>query len=166
MRWRRRIGRSIRWFVSLPLSLSHFVDHDTPGANANDGVQKVKNKLYEFQKLSATNDNFIPTLQSLWSDLEHHIQEEERDDLPALEQNIDESSSHDLATSFSRTKHFVPTHSHPSAPDKPPYETAAGMLATPIDKLIDMFKKFPSEEEKKKKKGAGKGSGGSAEVIG
>lgn len=30
-------------------------------------------------------------------------------------------------------------------PDKPPYETLAGFLVTPIDKLKDTFAKFPDE---------------------
>jgi len=37
---------------------------------------------------------------------------------------------------------------HPSAPNKPPYETIAGFLALPIDKLKDMFTAFPTEEDK------------------
>lgn len=47
---------------------------------------------------------------------------------------------------------FVPTRSHPSAPDRPPFETAMGLLAAPIDRLMDMFRKFPDEPEKKKDK--------------
>ena len=67
----------------------------------------------------------------------------EVDDLPALEQALDADASGALARSFDRTKHFVPTRSHPSAPDRPPYETVAGMLATPMDKLKDLFRTFP-----------------------
>ena len=48
--------------------------------------------------------------------------------------------------SFTRTKHFIPTRSNPSAPDKPPFETAVGMLTAPIDKLRDAFAKFPVEK--------------------
>jgi hypothetical protein len=43
---------------------------------------------------------------------------------------------------------FVPTQSHPSAPDKPPFETVAGLMAAPIDHLKDMFKKFPEDVKK------------------
>lgn len=64
-----------------------------------------------------------------------------------MEQVLEESESQDLAMSFARTKHFVPTHSHPDAPNKPPYETVAGMLSTPMDKMKDMFRKFPKEEK-------------------
>ncbi len=37
--------------------------------------------------------------------------------------------------------------SHPNAPDKPPFETFAGLLAAPMDKLRDMFSKFPPDQE-------------------
>lgn len=36
---------------------------------------------------------------------------------------------------------------HPGAPDKPPFETVAGLLAAPLDKLRDVFSKFPTEEQ-------------------
>lgn len=38
--------------------------------------------------------------------------------------------------------------SHPSAPNKPPFETLAGLMSAPMDKLKDMFSKFPTTEEK------------------
>lgn len=37
--------------------------------------------------------------------------------------------------------------SHPSALANPPFETLAGLLAAPIDKLKDTFAKFPSGDE-------------------
>jgi hypothetical protein len=87
----------------------------------------------------------VPTLQSLWADLERHIKEEEEDDLPRLEEAYYASGSDELAASFQRTKKFVPTRSHPSAPDHPPFETAVGLMTAPIDKLADMFRKFPKD---------------------
>lgn len=115
--------------------------------------------------MEPTSPSFLPTLEQLWRVLSQHIAEEEKEDLPALERCIDEGEGEGLARSFARTKHFVPTRSHPSAPDKPPYETAVGMLATPMDKLMDMFKKFPDEETPEP--GAGKKMrGGGAEVAG
>jgi hypothetical protein len=93
--------------------------------------------------MTPADPTFLPTIDSLWESLWQHIKEEERDDLPALEKAIDADASGALARSFDRTKHFVPTRSHPSAPDRPPYETAVGMMATPLDKLRDMFRSFP-----------------------
>jgi hypothetical protein len=78
-------------------------------------------------------------------DLDQHIKEEENDDLPALEKAISVSESQSLAKSFGRTKAFVPSRSHPSAPSKPPFETIVGLLTAPIDHLGDIFRKFPDE---------------------
>jgi len=105
----------------------------------------VKEKLYEFQGMTPDQPEFKPTLKSLMEDLSQHIKEEEQDDLPALEKALANADSESLANSFERTKMFVPTRSHPSAPDRPPFETAMGMLAAPVDKLMDMFRKFPEK---------------------
>jgi hypothetical protein len=95
--------------------------------------------------LDSTDPEFEPTLKSLMDDLSKHIKEEEEDDLPKLEKAIDESASESIANSFERTKMFVPTKSHPSAPDKPPFETVAGLMAAPLDRLQDMFRNFPKK---------------------
>ncbi|KAJ4517755.1 hypothetical protein HRR78_003593 [Exophiala dermatitidis] len=111
-----------------------------------DEHNKVKEQLYEFQGLKPSDDKFESTLDSLWSTLSKHIEEEEQHDLPALEKALPQGEGDSLAKSFSRTKLFVPTRSHPMAPDKPPFETVAGILAAPIDKLGDLFRKFPPED--------------------
>ena len=77
-------------------------------------------------------------------DLVEHIKEE-NDDLPALEKAIATAESESLAKSFKRTKAFVPSRSHPSAPSKPPFETVVGLLTAPIDHLGDFFRKFPDQ---------------------
>jgi len=103
----------------------------------------VKEALYEFQNLSPSDASFMPTLEKLYKDLDEHIREEEKDDLPALEKALPDGESERIAASFQRTKYFIPTRSHPSAPDRPPFETVAGLLAAPLDKLGDIFRKFP-----------------------
>jgi hypothetical protein len=95
--------------------------------------------------LKPASPEFIPTLEALMKDLDQHIKEEENDDLPALENAISVGESQSLAKSFGRTKAFVPSRSHPSAPSKPPFETIVGLLTAPIDHLGDVFRKFPDE---------------------
>ncbi|KAI9852447.1 MAG: hypothetical protein M1830_006793 [Pleopsidium flavum] len=116
-------------------------DHD------REEHQTVKEHLKKFQDLHASSPEFIPTLKTLMAGLSKHNKEEERDDLPDLERALASSEtskdSEDLATSFNRTKMFVPTRSHPSAPNKPPFETVVGLMAAPIDHLGDLFRKFP-----------------------
>ncbi|KAI1322685.1 HHE domain-containing protein [Xylariaceae sp. FL0255] len=111
--------------------------------------RQVKEMLKEFQKMRSDQPEYVPKLKELWSVLSHHIRDEESHDLPALEDALapDKSFSHAIATSFGRTKAFVPTRSHPSAGEHPPFETAMGLLAAPIDRVADIFRKFPDKPE-------------------
>jgi hypothetical protein len=93
------------------------------------------------------DSEFIPKLKELWSSLATHIQEEESQDLPALESALQSAAgeSESMATSFGRTKAFVPSRSHPSAGEHPPFETAMGLLMAPFDHVADIFRKFPDK---------------------
>jgi hypothetical protein len=79
------------------------------------------------------------------NDLNSHISGEESSDLPTLEAALQTSDSEAMAKSFGRAKAFVPSRSHPMAPDKPPFETVVGLMTAPIDHLADLFRKFPDE---------------------
>jgi hypothetical protein len=115
------------------------------GPEAND--EQIKELLYKFQNMKPSDKEFDPTLGNIWQRLSHHIEDEEGTDLPALERNVPQDLRDKIARSFARTKMFVPTRSHPRAPDKPPFETVAALMAAPIDKLSDLFRRFPKEED-------------------
>ncbi|KAJ5944824.1 hypothetical protein N7516_004992 [Penicillium verrucosum] len=104
---------------------------------------KVKVQLKAFQNMTPSDTQFVPTIRELMENLAEHIKEEESDDLPRLEQALSQEDSESCSKSFGRTKMFIPSRSHPSAPDKPPYETAVGLLTAPIDHLADLFRKWP-----------------------
>ncbi|KAF9970619.1 hypothetical protein BGZ73_006649 [Actinomortierella ambigua] len=107
--------------------------------------QQVKEELHKFQQMKCTDPDFENTLRGLWSNLIEHIRDEEKNDLVQLEHALSEEESVKMGKSFHRTKKFVPTRSHPSAPDKPPFETAAALLSAPLDKLRDVFNRFPQD---------------------
>jgi len=107
--------------------------------------QTVKEELKKFQNLKAGSQEFLPVLNGLMKDLAEHIRDEETQDLPALDQKLSAEDSESMAKSFGRTKAFVPSRSHPSAPSKPPFETVVGLMAAPIDHLADLFRKFPDD---------------------
>lgn len=113
---------------------------------------KTKEHLKQFQNMSATDSNYVAKLKELWGPLKHHIEDEENRDLPALEEALktEEGASESLATSFERTKLFVPTRSHPSAGEHPPFETAMGLLTAPFDIVSDLFRKFPQQSSSSK----------------
>lgn len=95
--------------------------------------------------MECTDAKFIPTIRTLMAILSNHIEDEETIDLVKLEEAITAEESDRLARSFGRTKMFVPSRSHPSAPDRPPFETAVGLMAAPLDHLMDLFRKWPDE---------------------
>ncbi|WWC63099.1 uncharacterized protein I303_105698 [Kwoniella dejecticola CBS 10117] len=107
--------------------------------------QRAKELLYTFQGLKPDQPEFADTLQKIWEELLQHMKEEMREDMPTLEKALPDGESINLANEFLRTKNFVPTRSHPSAPDHPPFETVVGLLTAPIDKLGDLFRRFPKD---------------------
>ncbi|KAJ5982130.1 hypothetical protein N7451_012230 [Penicillium sp. IBT 35674x] len=103
----------------------------------------VKMQLKAFQSMKPSNPQFIPTIKALMVELSQHITNEETNDLPKLEEALSRDESKNYAESFGRTKMFVPSRSHPTTPNKPPYETVVGLLAAPIDRLADLFRQWP-----------------------
>jgi len=116
-------------------------DHDRAD---HAGAKKL---LYELERTEVTDAKHATIFKQLWDELEEHMKTEEEHDLPKFEKAISKEDSQAMAKSFGRTKMFVPTRSHPGAPDKPPFETLAGLMAAPIDKLQDLFSAFPPEQE-------------------
>jgi len=108
---------------------------------------QVKEMLKQFQKLKPKDPQYIPLLQQLWTVLAEHIKDEEEKDLPALESALKSapSNSESMAKSFGRTKAFVPSRSHPSAGENPPFETVMGLLTAPFDHIADVFRNFPDK---------------------
>ncbi|KAJ5244716.1 hypothetical protein N7489_004812 [Penicillium chrysogenum] len=105
--------------------------------------RSVKEQLKEFQNMKPSDPQFEATIKALMQDLSEHIKEEESQDLPKLEGALATEESENLSKSFGKTKMFVPSRSHPRAPDKPPFETAIGLITAPIDHLADLFRKWP-----------------------
>ncbi|EGU77030.1 hypothetical protein IWW34DRAFT_894092 [Fusarium oxysporum f. sp. albedinis] len=108
---------------------------------------KVKELLKEFQNMKPKEPEYIPKLKELWAVLSKHIEEEEHSDLPALEGALQKHTgdSESMAKTFGLTKAFVPSRSHPSAGEHPPFETVMGLITAPIDHIADIFRKFPNK---------------------
>ncbi len=95
--------------------------------------------------MKSEDPDYISKLKELWGVLVQHMKDEENHDLPALEAALESTASESMAKKFSRTKAFVPSRSHPSAGEHPPFETVMGLLTAPIDHVADIFRKFPDE---------------------
>ena len=108
--------------------------------------KKVKELLKEFQNMSATEPGYVAKLKEIWAPLAAHMEEEEKHDLPMLESALAAGESETLSDRFVLTKKFVPTRSHPSAGEHPPFETVMGLMTAPMDKVADAFRKFPQSK--------------------
>ncbi|OTA63106.1 HHE domain protein [Hypoxylon sp. EC38] len=155
----RRFQNAFVWELARHSIAEELVVYPTLEKAVSDGAQradhdraehqKVKEQLYEFQNMKPGDENFIPTLEALFKDLKHHIKQEEEEDLVKLEEALGLTQSKELCQKFEKTKYFTPTRSHPSAPDKPPFETVVGLMTAPIDKIRDLFTKFPDYKKTK-----------------
>lgn len=131
----------------------------------NQNLQKVKQELYKLESLKPGTEEYHSLIERMMATLHQHNDDEEVKDLPLLEPALGTDASKKAASSFRRTKKFVPTRyalclrsklhltvllcrAHPGIPNKPPIETIEAFLEAPIDKLRDMFAQFPTEEEK------------------
>ncbi|KAJ5647972.1 hypothetical protein N7490_004344 [Penicillium lividum] len=112
--------------------------------------QEIKEQLKMFQGLSCNDPRFAPTLEALVEDLEKHIRREEDVDFVLLEEALSRKDSEALARSLNRMKKFLPSRPHPLAPSKQPFETAVGLLTAPVDKIADLFRKWPHEDTGKR----------------
>jgi len=111
--------------------------------------QYVKDRVYKLEGMRPGTEEFDALLKDTMAHLRTHGDSEEQEDLPSLEKAIGVDASVSAARDFQRAKKMAPTHSHPSAPAKPPGETVAGFLSLPMDKLKDMFMKAPTEDMKR-----------------
>ncbi|KAI3636118.1 hypothetical protein MIR68_005999 [Amoeboaphelidium protococcarum] len=98
---------------------------------------EIKHELYKLDQMTADQKGFDQQLDRVFEILDKHSKEEEEELLPALARTMYESELTDIGEQFQATKTKVPTHPHPWAPDRPPFETIAGMLQAPLDKLYD-----------------------------
>ncbi|KAL0958956.1 hypothetical protein HGRIS_014268 [Hohenbuehelia grisea] len=147
---RHAVGEEI---IVYPLMEQHLGDEGLRLANQDREEHFIVKKLLShLETLTPGTSEYDKTIAQVMDHLHEHNDSEEQKDLPLLEPKLGTEGSKEAASSFSRTKKFVPTRAHPGAPDRPPFETLVGFLQAPIDKLKDAFAKFPTEEMKEASK--------------
>ncbi|KAI0826677.1 hypothetical protein BC628DRAFT_1320071 [Trametes gibbosa] len=142
---RHAVGEEI---VVYPLMEKHLGDEGKKLADHDrEEHHSVKEQLYKLESLQPGSEEYHTLVTIMMKSLHHHNDDEEIKDLPMLEPIIGEQASKDAALSFKKTKKLVPTRTHPSIPNQPPFETLLGFLEAPIDKIKDYFTSFPTSEE-------------------
>ncbi|KAL1742103.1 hypothetical protein HDZ31DRAFT_66282 [Schizophyllum fasciatum] len=143
---RHAVGEEI---VVYPLMEQHMGEKGLKLADQDRADhQYVKEKLYQIESMKPGSEEYNTQLAAVMKHLHEHNDSEEQKDLPELEPHLGTDGSASAAQTFSRTKKFVPTRAHPSAPNKPPFETVVGLMTAPLDKIKDAFAKFPTDDMK------------------
>ncbi|TQB70183.1 hypothetical protein MPDQ_000786 [Monascus purpureus] len=92
-------------------------------------------------------ETFQSTLNSLMDDFTRHTDEVETNELPKLNAVVSREENAMLSVQFDRTKMFGPSRAHPGAPSKPPFENVSALLTAPVDRLVDLFRKWPEDTD-------------------
>jgi hemerythrin superfamily protein len=87
--------------------------------------------------LDAEDPRFDEILGKLMADIRHHIQDEESDLLPRLQEACTQEQLQDLGAKVTHAKKMAPTRPHPAAPDKPPANKILGAGAALVDRMRD-----------------------------
>jgi hemerythrin superfamily protein len=103
----------------------------------------VKKVLAELDGLSAGDDREGRLMQQLRSEVEEHVQEEERDLMPEVRAAADQEALDDLGKAIDEAKATAPTRPHPHAPDEPPALSVAAPAAAIYDRLRDRIQGRP-----------------------
>ncbi|OBJ52208.1 hemerythrin domain-containing protein [Mycobacterium sp. 1423905.2] len=112
-----------------------------------DGAEVVDHELEEHAKAeevmkaiekAGTDDaRYDDLVRQLIGDIRHHIEEEEGDMLPKLQQACRPEQLRELSEKFHRAKKMAPTRPHPLAPDHAPVNRILAPGAGLVDRLRD-----------------------------
>ncbi len=93
----------------------------------------AKVALAEIDALPEESDRLEPKVRVLAENVRRHVQEEERELLPALKRLVSAEELVELGDALVAAKRLAPTRPHPAAPDEPP----GNVLTTPAAAVYD-----------------------------
>jgi len=97
----------------------------------------AKIALAEIERLSPDDERFEAKVQVLIENVRRHVEEEERDLLPAMKRTLPPEELHALGDALVRAKTSAPTRPHPAAPDEPPANAITNAGAAAYDRSRD-----------------------------
>jgi hemerythrin superfamily protein len=100
----------------------------------------AKVTLAELDAMSASGERFVPKMKVLIANVRLHIEEEERELLPALERALEADERQELGAALETVKRVAPTRPHPTAPDSPPANIVASAAAGMLDRARDAIR--------------------------
>src|SRR4051794_3972627 len=103
-----------------------------------DEHQEIKRLLSEVDKMGDDDPGRDAKMLELQQAVDHHVQEEESDVLPALRAGVDTDRLERMGELFEQMKPLLPTHPHPLVPGTATAQLLAGPLASVADRIRDL----------------------------
>ena len=108
--------------------------------NALEEHHTAKLLLAELDAMKVDHERYAAKMHVLKEAIETHIAEEEESLLPRVEKAFDRDEQRAMAEAILAIKQVAPTHPHPGAPDVPPKNVLAALLAKLSDASKDLVR--------------------------
>ncbi len=123
--------------ILYPVVREALPDGDELAQESLQEHHEAKQVLADLDGMSPDGPEFDRRVGQLMKDIEHHVEEEEGEMFPKVQQALDEESLADIGRELEEAKKRAPTRPHAGAPDQPPGIKVAGPAAALIDRLRD-----------------------------
>lgn len=106
---------------------------------ANQKLREHSDAEWAMKQIEHTHDDptFDVLVAKMIEDVRRHMEDEERELLPALRAACEEADLRKLGEKFEHSKRLAPTRPHPSAPNRPPMNKILAPGEGLIDRLRD-----------------------------
>jgi hemerythrin superfamily protein len=131
-------------------------DADDEVLEALEEHHLVKRTLSELEKMEPDDERFRPKVRVLMESVRHHVEEEEEDLLPRLQRAIGARELRELGDAIQTLKKAAPTRPHPAAPDTPPGNLVAGVVASLYDRGRDAVRDLAARGRERAHEAAGR----------
>lgn len=96
----------------------------------------VKTTCAELETMNPRDERFAAKMQVLMENVTHHIGEEESDLFPQVRRAFSRSELRAMGDDLRAARQVVAKRPHPHAPDQPPGNVAAALVAAPVDEVV------------------------------
>ncbi len=120
-----------------PAMRTHLPDGDAAAEHDIEEHKEIERTMKELEGVEPGDARFLVLVQQLEELIRHHVDDEERDQFPALRRHVPHDELVKLAGKVETAKKVAPTRPHPGAPNSALFHKLAGPGVGLVDRLRD-----------------------------